>query len=114
MNMIEKLNAFGADTSAGISRCCGSEELYLRLVKMIPGEKGFTQLQSAIEANDLDAAFEAAHALKGVLGNLSLTPLYDTASRMTEQLRSRTLTDYSPMLNELLSLRDELARICED
>lgn len=114
MNMIEKLNAFGADTAEGISRCCGSEALYLRLVKMIPEEKGFDALQNAIEANDPEAAFAAAHTLKGVLGNLSLTPMYELASDMTELLRAREGTDYASMLRELLTLRDELARICED
>lgn len=114
MNMIEKLNAFGADTAEGISRCCGSEALYLRLVRMIPGEQGFDALQKAIEENDLDSAFTAAHTLKGVLGNLSLTPMYVLASDMTELLRTRAQTDYTTMLRELLIKKDELANICKE
>ena len=39
----------------------------------------FDALQAAIDADDLDAAFEAAYALKGVLANLSITPLYELA-----------------------------------
>ena len=76
MLTIEKLNDFGANTEEGLGRCYGNEALYLRLVGMIPAEASFDKLQSAIESNDLDAAFEAAHALNGVLGNLSLTPMY--------------------------------------
>lgn len=114
MNMIEKLNTFGADTTEGISRCCGSETLYLKLVRMIPSEKGFDELQDAIAANDLDGAFAAAHALKGVLGNLSLTPMYDIASDMIELLRTRTPMDYAPMLRELLRKKEELALICKE
>lgn len=114
MNMIEKLNAFGANTEEGISRCCGSEALYLRLVKLIPEEKGFDDLQNAIENNDLDGAFTAAHTLKGVLGNLSLTPMYEIASGMTELLRVQKETDYTPMLRELLDLKEELSLICRE
>ncbi len=114
MNMIEKLNAFGADTEEGLARCCGSEMLYLRLVKMIPGEANFTALEEALGAGDLDKAFEAAHALKGILGNLSLTPMYEKCAEITELLRKRTETDYTALLNELLTMRDTLAAICAD
>ena len=48
---------------------------------------------------DLDAAFEAAHALKGVLGNLGLTPLYEPVAEMTECLRSKTDKDYSAYID---------------
>lgn len=112
MLSIEKLNEFGADTADGLARCCGMEALYLRLVNMIPSEANFDKLAAAIEADDLDAAFEAAHALKGVLGNLSLTPMYNKAGEITELLRSRTRMDYSPLLAELLQMRAELTELC--
>ena len=112
MITIEKLSAFGANTTEGLSRCCGSEALYLKLVNMVPDEEAFGRLSRAIGENDRDAAFEAVHALKGVLGNLSLTPMYDVASRLTELLRSRSETDCEPMLVELLKKRDELRELC--
>lgn len=108
MITIEKLNVFGADTAEGLERCYGNEALYLKLVNMILNEKNFDTLEQALANNDLDKAFEAAHALKGVLGNLSLTPMYEISVEMTELLRSRTLTNYAPLLQSLLSLRDQL------
>ncbi|MBQ6154043.1 MAG: Hpt domain-containing protein [Ruminococcus sp.] len=113
MVTIEKLNAFGADTAEGLARCYGNEALYLRLIGMVVKEQNFDNLERAIAANDLNAAFEAAHALKGVLGNLSLTPMYDKCSEITELLRARTETDYTPMLEDLLDKRDELKAMCE-
>lgn len=112
MITIEKLNQFGADTAEGMARCAGSEQLYLKLVQMVPNEANFEKLSSALAENDLDKAFEAAHALKGVLGNLSLTPMYKETVEITELLRSRTQTDYTPMLNELLSKKEELTALC--
>lgn len=114
MITIDKLNDFGVNTAEGMARCCNNEGFYLRLVGMIPGEKNFDGLKTALEANDLDAAFAAAHALKGVLGNLSLTPLYDKCDEITELLRERTQMDYTPLLEELLRLREELAALCAD
>ena len=42
---------------------------------------------------DLDGAFEAAHTLKGVAGNLGLTPLYRSVCAVVEPLRIREERD---------------------
>ena len=112
MITIEKLKAFGANTEEGLGRCMGNEALYLRLVATIPAEKNFDKLKTSIESNNLDEAFDAVHALKGVLGNLALTPMFDMAVKITEPLRSRTAMDYSGMVSELLNLRDKLSELC--
>lgn len=114
MITIDKLKDFGADTEEGLGRCYGNEALYLRLVNMIPGEANFDKLKSSLEQDDLDSAFEAAHALKGVLGNLSLTPMFEQCSEITELLRARTVMDYSPLLNKLLAQRDTLSALCAE
>ena len=112
MITIEKLKAFGANTEEGLGRCMGNEALYLRLVATIPAEKNFDKLKTSIESNNLDEAFDAVHALKGVLGNLALTPMFDMAVKITEPLRNRTVMDYSGMVSELLNLRDKLSELC--
>jgi len=89
-----------------------NEAFYLRLVPMAVKDAGFEKLRAAVDAGDLDAAFEAAHALKGVLGNLSLTPLYEPVSAMTELLRTRKEADYASMLAEILKKREELTALC--
>lgn len=113
MVTIEKLNAFGADTAEGLARCYGNEALYLKLIGMVVKEENFNRLESTIAANDLDGAFEAAHALKGVLGNLSLTPMFEKSSEITELLRERREMDYTPLVKDLLDKRDELKAMCE-
>lgn len=52
-------------------------------------------MKEAVEAGDLKSAFEAAHGLKGVLGNLSLTQRYDPVAEITELLRAVTKMDYT-------------------
>ena len=114
MVTIEKLKAFGADTNEGLARCYNNETLYLKLINMLPKEKNFDRLQTAIQENDLDTAFEAAHALKGVIGNLSLTPMYKVIVEITEPLRSRTQMNYTPLVSELLRMKDEITAMCAD
>ena len=68
------------------------------------GERCFsrclTLLEQQIGKGDLGAAFETAHALKGMYANLSLSPLTKPVSEITELLRSRTETDYSSLITD--------------
>ena len=59
-------------------------------------------------------AFDAAHALKGVLGNLSLTPIYTPVAEITELFRRETDMDYKSRLDTILEKKDELDKLCAD
>ena len=111
MLTVDALKELGADTKDGMARCLNREDFYLRMVKMGIQSDGFEALASAVKAGDLDAAFEAAHALKGVMANLSLTPISKDVGEITELLRSRTLMDYGPLVDELLKKRDRFAAL---
>ncbi len=87
MITLDSLTAFGADVKTGLSRCMNMESFYLKLVNMELGDPNFDRLKQALERSDAKAAFEAAHALKGSLGNLSLTPVYEPVSALTELVR---------------------------
>lgn len=110
---IEDLKEYGADVDTGLKRCVNNEGLYLKLVNKIPGDANFEKLYSAIEASDLDSAFEAAHAIKGASGNLSLSPIYDPIVEMTELLRARTDLDYSDFIEKIKSAHEALTQICD-
>lgn len=94
---LDDLRAFGANVDEGMARCMNMEAFYLRLVNTVKQEPHFAELFSALEAHDLDTGFKAAHALKGVLGNLSLTPLYEPMCELTELLRARADVDYTEL-----------------
>ena len=114
MLTIEALQAFGADTKTGLSRCMNNESFYFRMIRMILTDKNFEKLSAALAEGDLETAFEAAHTLKGVLGNLSLTPLYSPVAELTEHLRARKDMDYSGYLQEISARFAALRALCED
>ena len=111
MLTIDKLQEFGADTEKGLNICMGNEGFYLKLVNMAIVDDGFSRLENAFDNKDLDAAFEAAHSLKGVLGNLSLTPLYNPVAEMTELLRRKEDADYEQYLSVIRAKHAELSAL---
>lgn len=100
MLTIDKLREYGADVDEGLARCMNMEDFYIGLVENALADNRLPLLEQQIGDSELDKAFETAHALKGMYANLSLTPLIKPVSEMTELLRSRTNTDYSPLLAE--------------
>ena len=111
MLTVDSLRAFGAHVDEGMARCMGREDFYLRLVKMALGDANVGKLKDAIAANDLDAAFEAAHALKGVMANLALTPVLTPVAEITELLRARTEMDYRPLMEKISDAWDGLCAL---
>ena len=109
MLTIDSLRAFGADVDAGLVRCLNKEEFYLMLVNKAREDRKLSELAEQLREKRLDAAFETAHALKGMYANLSLTPLTEPVSKMTELLRSGTDTDYTALMNEA---KAQYERLC--
>lgn len=108
MITISSLKEFGADVDTGLARCLNKEDFYLKMVNMGLADEHFDQLDSVLEQNNLDKSFEVCHALKGVLGNLALNPMYDIVCEMTELLRARKEADYPAMWSKVKQMRQEL------
>lgn len=106
---IKSLNEFGANTAEGLTRCMNNEEFYLRMVGMVLADKNFDALKAAVDAGDARSAFEAAHALKGAIGNVSLTPLYEPVCELTESLRGSDAVPEGTdaLLNKIMECRDK-------
>ena len=106
MISLEDLKNYGADTDEGIGRCMGMEDFYLKLVNTLPADVNFEKMETAIETGDAKSAFEASHALKGVLGNLSITPLIGPVTEICERVRGKDempdLSDIIPAYKEAL------------
>ena len=92
MLTVAALEAYGADVKEGLTRCLSNESFYLRMVGMTLEDENLGRLGKALEEEDWKGAFEAAHALKGVMANLALTPVYAPVSELTEMLRGENVT----------------------
>ena len=108
---VEQLKAFGCNVEEGLGRCMNNETFYLTLVNKFISTTDLSKLEEALKTNDLETAFKEAHSLKGVAGNLSLTPIFKVAVEMVEPLRVKTEMDYMPLFEELNQLFKELSSL---
>lgn len=65
----------------------GSDERIIKYLKIFQKDTNFASLCEAVKNNDYKTAFIAAHTLKGVALNLSLTSLADSTIELTEMFR---------------------------
>ncbi len=99
--VIDELKEYGVDTETALNRCVNNEGLFLKLINKVPEMTEFDKLKESIEAKDLDSAFSYAHAIKGNVSNLEITPIKEPISEMTELLRERKDIDYSEYLTKM-------------
>ena len=99
MTVKECYDAMGADYEDVFGRLRKDERIQKFLMKVL-NDQSFALLCNSLEARDMAEAFRAAHTLKGVCQNLSLTRLYESASEMSELLRNRQESgeDLEPIL----------------
>ena len=114
MLTIDKLRQYGAKVDVGLARCMDSEAMYDRLIGMALEDVAFSRLEERLAAGDLDAAFSAAHSLKGSMGNLALEPIYAPVSELTELLRNKTPGDYAGLLERIKAQRAALLALLEE
>ena len=80
----------GSDYEGVTNRLMG-DALIARFVGKFFEDESFAKLGEALAAQDVKAAFMAAHTLKGVCQNLGFDNLYAPSSELTELLRAGSL-----------------------
>ena len=84
----DQLEAAGIDIESALERMMGSEALLERMMGKFLDDPQYPALRAALEAGDVERAVSAAHTLKGVCGNLSMTELYGLFTRQVDALRA--------------------------
>lgn len=91
--LLGKLIGWGCDVASALPRFLDDKSMYVMFVKQVVDEPAFPLLGQAIASGDVKAAFEKAHELKGVVANMSLTPLFNRVVLIVEPLRAGKWTD---------------------
>lgn len=81
-----ELAKYGIDYEDAMERVGGSADFFEQLAMKYLDDTHYVDLVAAMEVKDFDAGYAAAHALKGVSGNLSLTDLYKASAAVSDAL----------------------------
>ena len=87
MTLKECYAALGGDYDEAMGRL-RSERLVQKFVLKFLSDGSYDLLCQSMETEDWGEAFRAAHTIKGVCQNLSITKLQDSSSRLCESLRN--------------------------
>lgn len=87
MSLKECYNAFGGNYDNVLSRL-GSEKIVEKFMLRFPDDDNFITLAEALDYNNTEVAFRAAHTLKGITQNLSFDTLFYSVNSVTEALRN--------------------------
>lgn len=110
----QKMIEAGIDYDGGVARLMGNTEMYEKFLQMFVNDDSFEQLDKAMNAKDYEAAFSAAHTLKGVVGNLSMQRLYEELVPFVDMLRNGAdipaAEEHYPALKKLY--KETIAALC--
>lgn len=113
MDLLEELRALGSNVDEGRDRFMGNAALYVRMLRSLPGMLKKTDVGEAFAAGDLAGAMEKAHTLKGVTGNLSVTPLYEGYTKIVDHLRAGQEEQARAVFEEMLPVQDKVIECIE-
>ena len=92
MTVQECYEAFGGNYQEVVSRL-RTDERIIRFLKMALNDGSYQLLVDSIATNNVDEAFRAAHTLKGVCGNLSISRFGESSTALCEYLREKRVID---------------------
>jgi HPt (histidine-containing phosphotransfer) domain-containing protein len=79
----------------GKKRVMNNAKLYAKLLTKFKADTNINELDSAAVAQDWEKAQAAAHTIKGIAANLSLTELYKQSLDVETQIKGKALKNES-------------------
>lgn len=101
--LMDILGEQGADIEGIMERFLGDEVFYADCFKEFMQDQNFVALGKAIETKNYALAYDCAHALKGLAGNLGLIPLYCAVNDIVNALRVQKYDNLKQLYRILLS-----------
>ena len=100
MTVKECYESMESDYEGVIGRI-GSEGLVKRFVLKFLDDPSYLNLEKAIQEQNAEEAFRAAHTLKGICLNLGFDRLYKVSAELTEKLRGSDLNGYEAVYGKV-------------
>lgn len=113
MDIITELDKMGVNTNEALARFMNNSALYVKMLGKFPKAVSDANVSAHFNAKDYESAVSAAHTLKGVTGNLSLTPLYKAYTDIVALLRAGEPDKAEAILNDILPEQEKIIACIE-
>ncbi len=108
MSLTQDLRKYGVNVEEALERFMGNEAIYERTLKKFPAAAESHMVEEFIRSGDQKTAIANAHTLKGVTGNLSITPLYTAYVDIVNLLRADENDKALAELMKILPVQEEI------
>lgn len=112
--VIAALTEYGCKTAEAMERFLGKEDLYLRFLGKFLDDNSFEESMRVVPLGNPEDSLQSVHKLKGVSGNLGLTPLYEIAADMVARYRAKDQMGADSELDELSRVYHEVYDIIKN
>lgn len=107
----DALLANETDVDGALNRLGNDEDLYISLLLAFLHDETLWNLQQAIASKNWDDAFTAAHALKGLAGNLGFTPLFHSIGELVITIRNGKMDEISSSFSKAKDCYEDIVKI---
>ena len=108
MSLLTELEELEVDVQDGLKRFVNNAALYEKMLKKFPAAAEDLPVLVHFESGNMDGALANAHTLKGMTGNLSLTPLYKAYTEIVALLRANDPAQAKKLLEEIIPVQEKL------
>ncbi len=113
-NLKKQLEDCGVDVDVALERFMGREAIFMKFIMKFTEDQNCMQIRDGLENRDVQMAFERAHSLKGVAGNLGVTSVYTLAAQVTDLLRGKQTdeVDFDQAMEMQGKLEEAYTKVC--
>lgn len=101
--LLHALTLRETDVQGALRRLGDDESLYIECLAMFLHDPTMDELNEAIDNKAWDEAFTAAHALKGVAGNMGFVPLMHATGQLVIVIRGGRIKDIGESMAQVNS-----------
>lgn len=109
MNLFEELGNLGVNVKEGLERVLEDEPLYETMLSMFPDKVNSNPVtMEDFDGDSLEELTGRVHILKGLTGNLAMTPLFAGYMQMLELLRAGRPKEAAKEYERILPVQTEI------
>lgn len=106
---MEEMEALGANVKEGLDRVMNDQDLYEMMLGMFVETLEKEQVRPEdLDQGDPEELAKRVHTLKGITGNLSLTPLYQDYMEALNLLRSNEPAKAKKVLEKMQPVQEQM------